>query len=152
VAEQDFYDPLEPFDYIVQKLKDAQPTLGLEYVAENDEDLLPAYPAVLVQSGRTERLQHATGLFLVTFNIVLWVFHADIGVGAAVRSRKDIQLATDIRKLLHADRTLGGHIIFGFVEDEFPGPTGRVTGNVTTNIVTTRLSWSGNNRVPYEAS
>lgn len=149
---QDYNDILEPFDYIVGMLTDAMPALGLEYVAQNDEELLPAYPAVLVQADRTERTRHTTGQFMVRFNIDLWVFHADISVGAATRSRKDIELATNIRKLLHSDRTLGGHIIDSMVDGEFPGISARVANNVTIGIVTTRLTWNGQNRVPYELS
>ncbi len=152
MAEQDYVDILQPFDYIVQMLRDAQPALGLEYVAENDEDLFPSYPAVLVQADHTERAQHTTGMFKLVFHINLWVFHAELSVNTATRSRKDIQLATDIRKLLHADRTLGGHIIFGFIDDESPGISGRVSGDQATGVVTTRLAWSGQNRALYEMS
>lgn len=152
MAAQDYRDILEPFDYIVQMLKDAQPALGLEYIAENDEELLPAYPAVLVQADRTERTRHTTGQFMVRFYVDLFIFHADIASGAAVRSRKDIQLATDVRKLLHTDRTLGGHLIDSMVDGEFPGFSARMTGNTTTGIVTTRLTWNGQCRVPYELS
>jgi hypothetical protein len=149
---QDYVDILQPFDYIVQMLKDAQPALGLEYVAENDEDLLPAYPAVLVQADRMEREQHTTNMFRVVFHLNLWVFHAELSIGAAARSRKDIELATNIRKLLHSDRTLGGHIIFGFVSDENSGVSGRVTEETATGVVTTRLAWEGQNRALYEDS
>ena len=149
---QDYYDILQPFDHIVQKLRDNMPALGLEYVAENDEKLLPAYPSVLVQCDRTERQYHTTAYFHVQFYIDLWVFHAELTVDTATRSRKDIQLATDIRKLLHQDRTLGGHVIDGFVGDEHPGITARVMNDVRSGVVTTRLAWVAQNRVPYEMS
>jgi hypothetical protein len=149
---QDFHDILQPFDYIIQMLKDAQPALGLEYVAENDEDLLPVYPAALVQADRTDRQIHSTNMFRVEFHLDIWVFHAELSVDTATRSRKDIQLATDIRKLLHSDRTLGGHIIHGFVDGEFPGLSARVTDMGQTGIVTTRLTWSGSNRVLFDQS
>ena len=149
---QDYHDILQPFDHIVQKLRDAQPSLGIEYVAELDETLLPAYPAVLVQTDRTERQIHGTHLFRVVHYLDLWVFHHELTVDVATRSRKDIQLATDVRKLLHSDFTLGGHVIFGFVDGEFPGISTRVVDNVTTGVVTTRLTWTCQNRVPFDAS
>lgn len=149
---QDFNDILQPFDYIIGMLDDAKPALGLEYIAQNDEDLLPAYPAVLVQADRTDREIHTTNQFRVEFHIDIWVFHAELSVNTATRSRKDIQLATDIRKLLHSDRTLGGHIIHGFVDGEFPGISARVSNNVRTGVVTTRLTWAGSNRVLFESS
>jgi hypothetical protein len=149
---QDYYDILQPFDHIVQMLKDAQPALGLAYVAENDEDLFPQYPAVLVQTDRTERDHHSTQYFLVRFSLTLWVFHAELTVSTATRSREDIQLATDIRKLLHTDRTLGGHVIDSMVDGEFPGISGRVSDTGQTGVVTTRMTWGATNRVPHALS
>lgn len=144
---QDYYDILQPFDWIVAKLKDNLAPLGLRYVAQNDEELIPEYPAVLVQADNTERIRHATQMFLVRFHLDLWVFHADLTSGAAVRSRKDIELATAIRKLLHADQSLEGHMVQSFVDGEFPGISARIVGGNLSTIVTTRLTWQGENRV-----
>lgn len=148
---QDYYDILQPFDHIVGLLDDNKAQLGLRYIAENDEALVPEFPAVLVQTDRTQRELHATQQYLVRFHLDLWVFHAELASGTAVRSRKDIELATVIRKLLHANRTLDGHIIFGFVDGEFPGRSYRVIDAMRTGILTTRLTWQGENRVPFEA-
>jgi hypothetical protein len=106
---------------------------------------------MLLQTDRTDTAEHTTGQFLKRFHLDLWVFHADMSVGQAARSRKDIELATEIRKLVHADYTLGGHIIFGFIDGEFPGITNRLISGDISTIVTTRLTWQGQNRVPYEA-
>jgi len=89
-------------------------------------------------------------MFRIEFHLDIWVFHAELTDSVAVRSAKDIQLATDIRKLLHTKRTLDGHIIFGFVTGEFPGMT--VFRATASSIVTTRLTWMGENRVRYEDS
>lgn len=149
---QDFYDILQPFEYVVGMLKDHQPDLGIAYVAENDEALIPQYPAVLVQAANTERSMHATGMFLVEFNLDLWLFHAELTVGTAIRSRQNADKATQVRKLLHSDATLGGHIIFSYVSAETPGVSARVVNRNLTTMVTTRLTWVGQNRVPFEAS
>lgn len=149
---QDYYDILQPFDYIVDLLDDNKASLGLRYIAKHDEELIPEYPAVLIQSDNTERELHATQMFRIVFNLDLWIFHAELSSGAAVRSRKDIELATAIRKLLHADRTLGDHIIFGFVNGEFPGISARIVGGNLSTIVTTRLTWQGENRVRFQDS
>jgi hypothetical protein len=149
---QDFYDPLQPFDYMVDKLDDNKAALGIRYIAENDERLRPLYPAILVTLENLERDYHATGQFLLTFHIDVWVFHAELTVKKAVRSRKDIELATAIRKLIHNDRSMGGHIVHGWVDGEFPGITARVIGENVNTIVTTRLTWQGVNRAPFEAS
>lgn len=148
---QDFYDILQPFDFLYDLLDDNKATLGLRYIAQHEEDLIPQYPSILLQTDRTVTEQHATGQFLKNFHIDLWIFHADMSVGQAARSRKDIELATEVRKLLHANYTLNGHIIFGFVDGEFPGVTARAIGSNVSTIVTTRLTWMGTNRVPYEA-
>lgn len=150
---QDFYDPIQPFDYLCDKIDDAKSELGLRYVARFDENLLPQYPAVLLNmENPLNRELHATRQFLVNFNIDLWIFHAEMTVGKAVRSREDVLLATEIRKLLHADFTLGGHIVFGHVAMEAPGRVARVVGSKVTTVVATRLLWTGTNRVPFDNS
>lgn len=148
---QDYYDILQPFDFIVDLLDDNKATLGLRYIAKHDEELIPQYPAVLVQTDRTDTQQHATGQFLKQFYLDLWVFHAELTVGRATRSRMDIELATAIRRLLHSNYTLDGHIIFGYVNGENPGIAARIIGVSAVTIVTTRLTWVGENRVPFEA-
>ena len=148
---QDYYDILQPFDYLRDLLDDNKATLGLSYIAEHDENLLPQYPAALIQTDRTVTEQHATQLFKKEFHIDIWVFHAELSAGAATRSRKDIELATNIRKLIHSKFTMDGHIIFGFIDGEFPGITARIIGGNLATISTTRLTWMGENRVPYEA-
>lgn len=149
---QDYYDPLQPFDYLVKLLDDNKAALGLRYIAQNDERLRPEYPAVLVSMEQTQRVLHATGIFLLMFFIDVWVFHAELTIGKAKRSREDIELATGIRKLIHDDRTMAGHIVHGFVDGEFPGITARVIGANVNTIVTTRITWQGTNRAPFEVS
>ena len=149
---QDYIDILQPFDHIIDVLEDNQAILGLRYIAQNEEELLPQFPALLVQTDATERELHATQQFMVRFHLDLWVFHNDLTVGKAVRSRQDIQLATDIRKLLHSDRTLGGHIIHSFIDGEFPGISARVINNAVSTMVTTRMTWMGTNRVRFQDS
>ena len=147
---QDYYDILQPFDFLYDRINDNKATLGLRYIAQHDETLIPQYPAILIQTDRTETAQHATGQFLKQFNIDLWIFHAELTVNRATRSRMDIELATAVRKLIHANYTLDGHIIFGFISGEFPGISARILGSTLTSVLTTRLTWMGENRVPYE--
>ncbi len=146
---QDFYDILQVLDYLYEKLDNEKAELGINYIARIDEDLLPVYPAILINVSPVTRELHATQIFRVQFNLDIWVFHAELTVGKAIRSREDVKLATRIRKFLHEDYTLGGHIIFGFVDGEFPGQTTRVAGQKASTVVTTRLTWVGENRVPY---
>lgn len=150
---QDYKDSLEVFDYLYQLIDDHKAELGIKYVAQLDEELLPEYPACLLTlEGPMEREQHATQMFKVTFHSDIWVFHAELTVGKAIRSRQDVELATNVRKLLHTKFTLDNHIIFGFVDGEFPGRAMRRVGGRQTTIVTTRLTWTGQNRVRYQDS
>jgi len=149
---QDYYDPLQPFNHIYKFVDDNKAGLGIRYIARHDEDLIPSYPCVLLQIGQTEREYHTTGQFLVTFHLDIWVFHNELTVSKATRSEQDIELTTDLRKLLHSDRTLGGHIIQSWVSGEFPGITARVVDTDISTIVTTRMTWEGQVRVPFEAS
>lgn len=148
---QDFYDILQPFDYIVQKLDDNKASLGIKYIAQNDESLLPEYPAILVQTDRARREHHATQMWLIEFHLDLWIFHGLLTVDHATRSRQDIEFATNVRKLLHSDKTLGGHVIDSIVDGEFPGVYARVINAEMTGIVGTRLTWMARNRVPFQA-
>ncbi len=149
---QDYYDILQPFDYVVNLLDTNRASLGLRYIAQNDEQLIPEYPAVLVQTDATSRRQHATRQFYVEWAMDLWVFHASLTDNAATRSRKDIELATAIRKLLHTKKDMDGHIVQSWIDGEFPGVTARIVGGSLSTIVTTRLTWHGENRVPFELS
>lgn len=148
---QDYYDILQPHDFLFDLFNDNKATLGLRYIAQHEEDLIPQYPAILIQTDRTVTTQHATGLFRKVFHLDFWIFHADMSIGQAARSRKDIELATAVRKLVHSQYTLDGHIIFGFIDGEFPGITNRLVSGAVATVVTTRLTWMGENRVPYEA-
>jgi hypothetical protein len=149
---QDFVDGLEVLDFIYDLLDNKKADLGIKYIARIDENLIPEYPAVLVNLAPITRELHATQMFRVVWNITIWVFHAELTVGKAIRSKEDIELATNIRKLLHEHRTLDGHIVHGYVNGEFPGETTRVVGTKTSSIVTTRLSWEGENRVRFQDS
>jgi len=153
VPTQDYKDALEVLDYVYEKIESNKADLGINFVARIDEELLPEYPAVLVSMERPlDRELHATQQFMVTFYLDIFIFHAKLSVGKAIRSREDIQLATNVRKLIHADFTLGDHIIFGFVNGEYPGVTSRVIGQKARSVVTTRLTWIGQNRVRFEDS
>lgn len=149
---QDYYDILQPFDYLLDLLDDHKAELGIKYIAQNDEQLLPEYPALLLSAENTLRELHATRQHRVVWFIDLWVFHAELTQRKAVRSRQDIEMATSIRKLIHSKRDMDGHIVHGFVASEEPGISARAVGRRVSTVVTTRLTWSGENRVPYELS
>jgi hypothetical protein len=148
---QDFYDILQVSQYLYNRINDNKVALGLRYVAYGDEQLLPEYPAAVVTTERPLRREfHGTRQFLVTFECDIFVLHANLAASHRIRTIEDIQLAEAIRKFLHSDFTLGGHIIFGYVDLEIPGIVTRVVGQKSAMIVTTRLSWTGQNRVNFD--
>lgn len=149
---QDYYDILQPFDFLLNLLDDNKATLGIRYIAQNDEVLRPEYPAVHITAENTLRELHATQMHRVVWFIDIWVFHAELTVGKAVRSRQDIELATNVRKLIHTKRDMDGHIVHGFVASEAPGISARTVGRRVSTVVTTRMSWQGENRVLYQDS
>ncbi len=138
----------EVLSYITDLLEDNMVTLGLKFVGYGSERLIPAYPACDVTAANLNREIHATHYFKVTFEMNLWVYHADLMVGHAVRTEKDLELVTSIVELLHQDFTAGDKLIFSHVHTEDPG----VTQKGTTGIVTTRLGWIGESRVRFSDS
>jgi hypothetical protein len=150
---QDFYDILQVLDYLYERLDNNKVALGLRYVAYGDEQLLPHYPAaVLAAEKPLERRHHGTRQFHVTFGCDIFVFHANLSASHRVRTREDIELAQAVRKFVHDDFSLGGHIIFGYIEMESPGIVTRAIGQKSEMVVTTRLSWTGENRVNFDAA
>ena len=116
-----FTRPEEVMDYLHDKLEDNKITLGIKYIGYGDEDLIPEYPAVLVTADPVNREIHATHTFRNFFNLSLWVYHADMSVTRKVRNREDLLLCSAIYRLIHDDLTLGGNIIFGYIDSEVPG-------------------------------
>lgn len=149
---QDFYDILQPFDFLNDLLDDNKASLGIRYIARHEEQLVPIYPAILLTAETTQREYHATQVHLVRFFIDIWVFHAEMTQGKATRSRTDIEMATALRKLVHSDRIMSGHIIDGYISSEQHVNSTRLIGQRRGTIVSTRLTWQGENRVPYALS
>lgn len=148
---QDFYEILQVFDYIVDRIDDHKAELGIKYIAKHEENLIPEYPAVLVQTANLRREHWATQMFRVEFDLNIWIFHADLTEDTATRSRTDIELATAMKRFLHSDYTLGGHVVDSYVSGEYPGIMARVIDANLRHVVATRLTWTAQNRVPFQA-
>lgn len=133
----------------------ADSTLSFQYVAKYDEQLIPQYPAVLIQPAQFEKELHATHTFLITLRATIYVLHAKLTVSKQRRSLEDCQLATQLVNLLESDLHLGSYydevdqvtrnrVITGYVESEIPAalPPRSELGDA---VVSTRLSWFGIN-------
>lgn len=152
--------PEELLKRFVELFKSNQGLLGIAYVATQEENLIPEYPALQVSMGDVLREDHGTQRFLLTFEASFWVYHANFESTRATRNIEDMELATGIVRFLHLpdnralreggisgeNRLIGGS---GRIVREIPGVVFRDVG---TRIVTTRLLWLGQTQVNYQDS
>lgn len=138
----------EVLSYLTDLLELNKEELGLKFIGYGSERLIPGYPAVIVTAANLNRQIHATQYFKATFEMNLWVHHADLTVGHAVRTEKDLELVTSIVNLLHSNFSADDKLIFSFVHTEDPG----VTTKGNSAIITTRLGWSGEARILFSDS
>lgn len=128
--------------------------LGFVFVATQDENLLPEYPAIQISVGSVTREDHGTQRFLLTFEMSFWIYHANLESTHATRTIEDMELATNVVRYLHQrdvralndgteDKLIGGS---GRIVQEEPGLTLRESGS---RVVTTRLIWNGQSQVNY---
>ena len=138
--------PEQVLDYLYNLLVANKVALGLGFVGYAEEKLITKYPAVQVSAEPLIRELHATHQFRVNFNMSLWVYHAKLTDSHKVRTKNDLLTVTAIRNLLHSNLTLGGNIIFGFVDSENPGV---LASPKNDPVVGTRMTWTGNSVVPF---
>lgn len=135
-------------------------TLAVEYVAKYDEELVPKYPAILIQPGPIGKEPEGLYSFLYDLRASIYVLHADLTLSHARRSLEDLRLATKVVEVLEADRTLGmwqdldtmewhKRIIFGYVESELAAALPPRSAR-SRAVVSTRLSWRGTNKVRFK--
>lgn len=142
----EYHTSLEVANFIYTKLTTNKTALGLKYIGFADEKLIPEYPAVIVSAGAKSREIEQTHKFTVRFTADLWILHANLNVGHKVRSQQDMALADAVTALLDSDPTLGGNIVFGYVDSETPGVMARSKGSA---VISTRLSWMGVSRQTF---
>jgi hypothetical protein len=135
-------------DYLSDLFTTNKDALGLQFIGYGTQNLIPGYPAIDITSAATVREIHTTQYFLVRFEFNIWVYHANLQVGHAIRTKEDLEIVTKIVNLLHADLTQGDRAIFSFVHDEDPGLTTKQSGT----IVTTRLGWTAESRIRFSES
>jgi len=125
--------------YIVDRLTTSKTSLGLKDIFYGDQELIPRYPAVAVDSVSKER--ELAGLPFRTdnnFTILLLVYHAQISNTAVTRKSCD-EFAEAIELNLHDDTTMGGNVIHGYVTMMESGFA--VRGG--SQLRATRITWSG---------
>jgi hypothetical protein len=132
--------PEEAVEMLYDLIRENAGVLGMEYVGQYDENLLPRYPNVVISPGVKTKEVHGTHTFLVTLRCILWIYHAQLTVTHTERSQEDLAFATAIETLIETDKTFGQRVIFGFVESSTPGIIAARTGK-GEGIVGTRLAW-----------
>lgn len=132
--------PEEAVEMLYDLIRENAGLLGMEYVGQYDENMLPRYPNVVISPGIKTKELHASHTFLVTLRCVLWVYHAKLTETHTERSKEDLAFATAIEALVEDDKEFGGRVIFSFVESSTPGVIAPRTGK-GEGIVGTRLAW-----------
>lgn len=142
ITQELFTRPEEVCELFLSDLRTNASLLGIEYVGAYGEVLIPAYPAVVLVAGDTDKELHGTHTYLVTFHVFFHVYHASMSLTHANRNLEDLKLATGLIEFLERDPTLGGNIIFGYVVSEVPSAS-QVGANKSDVVVSTRLGWEG---------
>jgi hypothetical protein len=140
VASTLINQPQEAVDMLYEVIRENAGMLGMEYVGQYDENLLPRYPNVVISPGVKTKEVHATHTFAITLRCILWVYHAKLTETHTERNKEDLEFATAIETLIEEDKTFDGRVIFSFVESSTPGILAARTGKGEA-IVGTRLAW-----------
>src|SRR5688572_27164484 len=101
-----FHDIEQVMDYIYEYLDLHKGEVGIKYVGYGDEELLPGMPALIVTGEPDTREVEGTNQFKRIFFLSVFIYHADLSINHRVRTQQDMQLATEVKRLLHADYTL----------------------------------------------
>lgn len=120
-------------------LRNEKDGLGIVDVWDGDQQLIPNYPAVCVETGSKQRELFATATSAQnTFTIYLMLYYSLITDDSQVIRSKAIELAEKLEHVLHTlYSNLNGRVIFGYVQEINPGYTQRKNG--LTHVV--RLTW-----------
>lgn len=130
---------------IIDILEANADNLGLAAVYYGDqEDLLPRYPALAVESWPKERKFIGTSQFQITFRVGIMVFHGKIQP-RPVTVKQTEELARAIELKLLENTRLDGLVIFGYVTKIEPG----VAVKKSAMLQSTRITWEGISHVTF---
>lgn len=134
--------PEEVVELLANLIEQNSGPLGVEFVGKYDEKMLPRYPSVVVSAGPFSKEVHGTHTFALELRAIIWVYHANLTLTHAQRSKEDLELATSLVALIEDDKTFEEQLIFSFVESETPGVIAPRAGRGEP-VVGTRLNWMG---------
>lgn len=106
--------------------KDNKGILGINDVLFGNQTMVPRSPCVIITPGPKRRelagVSAPGGRTLNHLIVYIDVLTSRVGVEAEERLALD-QLSENVEKIVHADTTLGGIIIHGFIGEWEPGET-----------------------------
>lgn len=121
-GSNNFCDTTACIDYISATVLNSSTwssyTVPLTAIYPYEVDALPKFPSVSVIDNGLRRKYAGTHMFDLTLGVQLIVMHGFLTSPLATRSQIDLQIARQVTLALHADRTLGGNIVQGWVAKE----------------------------------
>jgi hypothetical protein len=100
------------------------------------QGLIPTFPAVELQSGRTVRRQEGTHKWGVDLAVLISVDFGKVQ-DAATNQEQDELIAEAVKDLLHQDHYAGGNVIFSMVTSIDPGVARRPAGVMLRSTLVT---------------
>lgn len=127
----------------VNNFEEHQTEIGLARVYYGDQAMVPDFPSVGVQAAPLDRVwdKASTHKFEIDLRVDFYLYLGR--VQSSELTKKEVnELTRRIEDTAHLDYTMGGLVIFGFVERIEPGVQMKTDVMVQTN----RLSWYGLSR------
>jgi hypothetical protein len=132
---------------IIDLLDVAQGALGIKAVSYGEQELMPDFPWVSVQSGPKTKEQSSTGRFKVQFTVIIHIWHGRVQSSEVTRKQTE-QIAEGVVNELENHFDLDGAFpgfVFGYVRLVEPGSLPRE--GVMVRV--TRLQWVGEAREDF---
>lgn len=126
--------------YQVDLLRAHQAELGLKEVYYGDQEKIPDFPSVGVEGFPKQRRIIGTHQFEVTLRTGIYLYHGALQASYTTKEEADL-LVEAIEDTLHADYTLDGLVVFGYVTRTAPGFAMK-----DVMVRTVRLEWESTSR------
>ena len=143
-------DYLHSAPALTQKIRDIlefnKEVLGVQRIYYGQQDLIPDYPAIVVESGTKDRglIDGSTRRFEIILRCTIFVYIGKVQSSEVTEAEAE-QLAEQVEDVLHTDMTIGNSVVFGYVTQSTPG----VALRQQTMIRTIRLTWEGQSRQTF---
>jgi hypothetical protein len=131
---------------LVNVLEEHQQEIGLKRVYYGDQSMVPDFPSVGVETAPLDRLwdKSSTHKFEINLRCDLYLYVGRVQSSELTKQEVDA-LTQRVEDAVHIDFTVGGLVIFGYIERIEPG----VSMKSDVMVQTTRLSWVGLSRQTF---